>query len=117
MKILVCGGRDYANVLHVTSTLDGYRDQVVEIIHGGAPGADTLAGMWARGNGVRETVFEANWLHAGRAAGAQRNARMLRESRPDLVLAFEGRNGTQDMVERARRAGICVVFAAGKYRP
>ena len=44
-----------------------------------------------------------------RGAGPERNARMLAEGRPDLVVAFPGGTGTADMVRRAKAAGVRVV--------
>ena len=40
-----------------------------------------------------------------------RNARMLAEGKPDLVVAFPGGRGTADMVAQARKAGVRVVLA------
>ncbi|MFD3263157.1 hypothetical protein [Phenylobacterium ferrooxidans] len=40
------------------------------------------------------------------AAGPWRNATMLRDGHPDLVVAFPGDTGTADMVRQARRAGL-----------
>lgn len=34
---------------------------------------------------------------------------MLKEGKPDLVIAFPGGNGTKDMVTKARKAGIEVI--------
>ena len=58
-----------------------------------------MAGQWALDNRVPFEAFEArsNTYHGNRA-GNVRNARMLREGRPDLVIPFEGGSGTQDMI-------------------
>lgn len=53
--------------------------------------------------------FPADWAAHGRSAGPLRNARMLAEFKPDVVIAFKGSRGTQDMVSRAEAAGIRVV--------
>lgn len=45
------------------------------------------------------------------AAGPIRNSRMLREGKPDLVLAFPGHGGTADMVKQAGEAGVGVMKA------
>lgn len=60
------------------------------IMHGGALGADACADFWVkRPNGKFPClVFRANWSADGRAAGPIRNARMLREGKPDRGLAF-----------------------------
>jgi DNA polymerase I-like protein with 3'-5' exonuclease and polymerase domains len=103
VKIIVCGGRDYANRALVWSTLDTIAPDVV--IHGTTSGADTLAKRWAQKRGVTEKPFPAKWKLYGKAAGPIRNRRMLKE-RPDLVVAFPGKKGTANMVKQARRAGI-----------
>ena len=43
------------------------------------------------------------------AAGAIRNAKMLRDGKPDMVLAFSGGNGTRDMMQQSKRAGMPVL--------
>jgi hypothetical protein len=51
-------------------------------------------------------VYKAEWDKHGRAAGPIRNQQMLDDGKPDLVLAFAGGRGTDDMCRRAREAGI-----------
>eukprot|EP01037_Dinobryon_pediforme_P021008 gene21008-21762_t len=46
MRVLVCGGRDYTDYLALVSVLDEHRP-ITCIIHGGADGADKLAGLYA----------------------------------------------------------------------
>lgn len=109
MRLLVCGGRDFADELNLFRTLDYlHRHRIACVIHGAARGADSLAGKWAREQGVPCRSFPADWNRHGRAAGAIRNQQMLDEGRPDLVVAFPGGRGTADMVRRAKAAGIPV---------
>ena len=111
MKALVCGGRQYSNYHHVCEVLDSFTDPrgrtITLVIHGAAPGADSLAAQWADTRNIPTLAFPADWRAHGRAAGAIRNARMLAEGRPDVVIAFPGGRGTADMMIKARRAG-CV---------
>lgn len=122
VRVLVCGGRDYADTMRVWGTLKYYHSQqpFSVLIHGAASGADTLAKEWAEAAGVPVLPFRAAWddlttepvvLRHRRdgtpynaAAGHIRNQRMLDEGRPDVVVAFPGGKGTQDMIGRARRA-------------
>lgn len=107
---IVCGGRRYsdkAHVFHVLSALHAVHP-FTRITRGDAPGADTLAAQWAERFGIPVVEFPANWLEHGRAAGAQRNRRMLRE-KPDLVIAFPGGNGTENMIRIAQKAGVLVL--------
>src|SRR6267143_1569815 len=92
MVVLVCGGRAFND----RELLFGVRDDLhrkmhlSEIIHGGAAVADALAGHWAREQGIYARVFKADWEKYGNNAGPIRNARMLENGRPALVVAFPG---------------------------
>jgi hypothetical protein len=114
MRVLVCGGRDFNDFGRLCTVLDGLSSRVgpIEICHGGARGADALAGCWASDRTIDCTVYAADWLKHGKAAGCIRNATMLAEFKPDLVVAFPGGRGTTDMVRRAKRAGVDVVDLA-----
>jgi hypothetical protein len=48
-------------------------------------------------------AYPAKWTTLKRAAGRERNARMLLEARPHFVIAFPGNDGTANMVDLARR--------------
>lgn len=113
MKLLVCGGRYYANRELVFATLDRIDKQrgVKILIEGGANGADALARQWARRRGVICATVPAVWAKRGRAAGPIRNAAMLTLG-PDGVLAFPGGSGTENMKQLARDAGVTVMEVA-----
>ncbi len=106
MKILVCGGRKFEGLHHIERILDPYLKERPHIIHGGANGADTLAGDYAHMNYLVCTVYPAQWPTYGGRAGPLRNQQMLDEGKPDLVIAFPGGAGTADMVRRSKKAGI-----------
>lgn len=122
MRVLVCGGRDFANrhLFHATMCEvlpwhepDQYGNTLpkgVTIMHGGCPtGADQMADDWAVVHWCDDLlVFPADWQTYRRAAGPIRNQRMLDEGKPDLVIAFPGGRGTADMVRRAKAAGVKV---------
>jgi hypothetical protein len=110
VKLLVCGGRDYQDINRVMRVLDNIHEKcgITEIIHGAAKGADSLAGQWARKNGIKETAVPANWDLYGRRAGPLRNEEMLLLA-PDGVVAFPGGRGTAHMARIAEEAGIKVM--------
>lgn len=114
MRVIVCGGRDYADRDRVYAVLDKlHREAGIDrIIEGGALGADRLAFDWAEGLAVPTTRYEADWNAFGSFAGPRRNATMLEDGQPDLVIAFPGAAGTRDMIRQARRAGVDVVEIA-----
>ncbi len=111
MRVLVCGGREFANRQMLTAALNRLHQVrgITMIIAGGARGADTMAEWWAKGIGVPCDVYEADWISLGRKAGPIRNQRMLEEGKPDLVMAFPGGRGTADMVRRGKEAGVEVI--------
>lgn len=113
-RYLITGGRDYKDRVLVFRTLDDLtidegdmlpRDGTL-IIHGDCPtGADQFADDWAIVNWTPVERYPATWA-LGKAAGILRNERMLRDGKPDMVIAFPGGAGTNDMMRRARRAGV-----------
>lgn len=110
MRLLVCGGRSYDDRERLFAALDlaAAKCGMSTLIHGGARGADRLAGEWAAARRIQETVYPAGWTEFGRRAGPIRNQRMLDDGRPDGVVAFPGGAGTADMIRRANAAGLPV---------
>lgn len=146
-RVLVCGGRDYGRIVpgkvkdfpkrkaeskKARAVLDALFERIgpFVLIHGGAKGADLIAGNWAfdKAGMPKPEEYRAAWNdlsvpdavikehkhgpNAGKKydarAGIRRNQRMIDEGKPDLVVAFPGGTGTADMIERAERAGIPV---------
>lgn len=108
--VLVCGSRTWIDREKIETFIFGLdRDTIV--VHGAARGADTIADQAALLWGLLRRPYPANWAADGRAAGPIRNQRMLDENDVAEVVAFrmpgESR-GTDDMVRRARKAGIPV---------
>jgi hypothetical protein len=110
MKVLVCGARDWTQEEAVFGFLAAQHAiaPMSELIHGGAPGVDSIAGKWARLNDIPVREFPADWQAHGRAAGPMRNQLMI-EASPDLVIALFGRRGTADTVRRAKKRKIAVI--------
>jgi len=103
-RILVCGGRDFADADFVNDTLDRVlrKHPYMFLIHGAARGADTLAAEWADSRRVPAKAYPAEWGKFGKQAGPIRNQQMIDDGKPDAVVAFPGGAGTADMVERAK---------------
>ena len=110
MRVLVCGGRDYRDYDKVWAKLDAMhkREPITLLIEGGAQGADTYAYQWALARKVPRLTIKADWETHSKAAGAIRNAAMLKME-PDVVVAFPGGKGTNNMMTQTRRAGVKLV--------
>ena len=116
-SIIVCGGRYYTNKEFLWKQLDywfPYLDGNI-LIHGGAKGADTIAGNWTlTQKGIGSIVYPANWDKHGKSAGWVRNWDMANtKPTPIAVLAFPGGKGTASMVKIARDKNIFVVELGG----
>lgn len=122
-RVLICGGRDFGDwqgfIRAMTTVGDqGYlgaseyntgwdsQQYALTVIHGDAKGADNLAGKWAQDQGHDLEVYPADWYTHGRSAGYIRNAKMLEEGKPDLVIAFPGGKGTKMMIDLATKAKV-----------
>jgi hypothetical protein len=110
MRVLVCGGRDFSDRELLFDTLAALHaaTPITALIHGAAKGADRLAGEWGESAGVPVLAFPADWKRYRNAAGPKRNAQMLAEGKPDLVVAFPGGTGTANMIGQATAAGVTV---------
>lgn len=132
MRVIVCGGRKYADKTRVEKTLQrliSTKGDTPKVMTGGATGADQLAYDWCLANKVTVYKYPANWTDLSHPdavirtrsdgtqydalAGLRRNQQMLDE-KPDLVIAFPGGTGTADMVNRARKAGVAVINLMGE---
>lgn len=120
MRVLVCGGRDYADIYKMHKELFALRvksDPGIDhatssksnlvIIEGGARGADALARKWAGDWGIKCITEKADWDRHGKKAGPIRNREMMKH-KPDLVMAFPGGSGTANMISVAEEAGVPV---------
>ena len=138
-RILVTGGRDYADAerveVELTAAVEarlgpGTDPGSVVLVHGDASGLDRMAAAAARRLGFQLEAHPADWSgpcrpdcpdHRRRrrdgtsycpAAGVYRNAEMV-ELGADLALVFPGGRGTADCSGRIRAAGIEVRHVGG----
>ena len=111
VRALFCGQRTYTDWATIGQVIAALPPGST-VIHGGARGADTIAGACAKERGLPVEVYVADWDTHGKAAGAIRNQRMLDEGHPTEVYAFFNdramSRGTEDMIRRAKRLGLAV---------
>lgn len=109
MRVAITGGRDHRDRALVFRTLDAL--PVTVLIHGWCPtGVDQFADDWGTLNDIPMERYKPLWATYGRAAGVMRNARMLEDGRPHIVVGFKGGVGTNDMIHRARKAGVEIMM-------
>lgn len=133
MHIIVTGGRHYDDRNYVFGALDALHavTPIARLAHGGATGADKLAGEWAQSRKVPEVEYPVTpeqWRKIGRKAGPMRNANMyqsekdIAENGDDLyqffidelrVVAFPGNAGTAGMCKIARKGKTKVIEMKG----
>ena len=114
MRVLICGDREYFDSVWIKEVLDDLNEYlgVDCVIEGECRGADRAGRIAAEGLGIPVEPYPADWDQYGKSAGPIRNRQMLKEGKPDLVLAFhsniEKSKGTKDMIFAANKAGIQV---------
>ena len=111
MRVLICGDRNWNNFEKIKEVLDILPADTI-IIHGDARGADKIAGQLAKERGLEVIPYPADWDKYKKAAGPIRNMQMLKEGKPELVIAFHEditkSKGTKHMVSIATKAGVPV---------
>ncbi|MBE6562424.1 MAG: DUF2493 domain-containing protein [Ruminococcaceae bacterium] len=126
-RIIIAGGRDFNNYELLKKTLNEYFERTlnvkatelpwkieqeslrIEIISGGAKGADSLGEKYAEEYGIPVVRYPADWKKYGRAAGPKRNEEMARAAAADgfsgVLFAFwDGTSpGTANMIKTAEK--------------
>lgn len=120
---LICGGREFNDEALMVSTVKALiahvtkGDRELEVVAGGARGADRLGASVARSLGITVIEIAAEWDRFGKSAGYRRNQQMAdllvgrrEEGHTVGVTAFPGGAGTGHMVRIARTENLRVVF-------
>lgn len=110
IKVIIAGSRtfsDYSLLATVCDHMLQNQDEV-EIVSGGAKGADKLGELYAEERGYEVEEFPAFWSQFGASAGYMRNKQMAEYA--DALIAFWNgdtvRSGTYNMICTARSAGL-----------
>jgi len=120
IRIIIAGGRKFNNY---DLLVDSFKELIlelkekhnisksdVEIISGGASGADKLGELLAQRNSLKLSKFPADWNLYGKSAGYKRNAQMASYASQEqgILLAFwDGTSkGTGHMIDLAMKAGL-----------
>ena len=111
LKVIIAGGREFHDYKIVRDTcihtLSRFNPSEIEIVSGGAKGADSLGERFADEFGGSVKVFPADWANQGKSAGPRRNEEMAKYA--DGLIAFDtGGRGTAGMIKLAKKAGLKV---------
>lgn len=119
-RILITGSRDWpeeqkdtielALVLYLSNVEGG---EEVTVVHGGARGADVMAGELAKGMNLQVEVHaltKKDWDRDGKKAGFIRNSKMV-ELGADICLAFikDNSRGATMCADLAEKKGIATI--------
>lgn len=112
-NVIVAGGRDFSDYGLLCQKLDRILAKrkglcPINIISGGANGADRLGERYAREHGFQLTVKPANWDEYGKRAGYVRNGEMA-DIADALVAFWDGEShGTKHMIGIASERNLLV---------
>lgn len=108
MKVIIAGSRTFNNYEILLKACDFYLKKTtdIEIVSGGAKGADELGERYAEERGYLIKRFPADWNKHGKSAGYIRNGLMAHYS--DALIAFwDGKSkGTKNMIEQAKKNNL-----------
>lgn len=104
-KIAVIGSRGFTDYPVLRSVLEEYLETIagpVELVSGGARGADSLAEQYASEHHIPINIIYARWNLHGKEAGFLRNTELVNES-DDCIAFWDGQsNGTRDTIKKFR---------------
>lgn len=110
MKTIIAGSRGFTNYQFLQTECDRIlsSEEEVEIVSGGAKGADKMGEHYAKQKDFALTVFPADWDKFGKSAGYIRNKQMAQYA--DTLIAFwDGESrGTKHMIDLAEEMGLTV---------
>lgn len=109
-RVIVAGSRDFNDYQLLKDKLDYYLQNLpdIEIVSGGAKGADALGERYSEEAGYPLKVFPADWDDLGKRAGHVRNAQMAKYANY-LVAFWDGKSkGTKGMIDIANKLGLRV---------
>ncbi len=110
-RLIIAGSRDFNDYSLLPKHLDTLLTTIelpVQIISGGARGADRLGERYAREHKLLLRIIKPDWDRYGKSAGFLRNEKMAKFA--DGLMAFWDGNsrGTEHMIFRAEERGMDV---------
>lgn len=108
-KVIIAGTRTFKDYDLLVETCDKLlinKHPDVEIVNGGANGADRLGGKYAIQKGYKMSLCRANWEQFGKSAGYIRNKEMA-EYADAAIIFWDGKSkGAKHMIDLAKGEGL-----------
>ena len=117
IRVLIAGSRDFNDFELLDKAVKHYLKQYglhrqdIEVVSGGARGADRLGEQFANKYSIKLTIFPADWNTYGKSAGYIRNEQMIKYiGDTGIVFAFwDGQShGTAHTIKLANKYNIKV---------
>ena len=114
IRLIIAGSRDFNDYELLEKEVDSFILKIqekldygipVEIVLGGARGADRLGERYARDRGLPVKIFLANW-DLGRGAGYIRNEEMAKYSSDCVVFILDSSKGSTHMANLAKKYNL-----------
>lgn len=108
INVIIAGTRTFKNYKLMCTVMKVIREKYpcIQIISGGAKGADKLGELYALKHKIPYTVYEAEWDKYGKKAGFKRNEQMAQIGQV-LVLFWNGdSSGSRDMLHLGIQYGL-----------
>ncbi|MEM7659150.1 MAG: DUF2493 domain-containing protein [Bacteroidota bacterium] len=105
-RVIIAGSRHYEDFSRLQEICDAKLKGPLEIVSGGARGADRLGEAYARLRGHAIKVFPADWATHGKLAGPLRNAEMVAYADRAIVF-WDGRSrGSRNLIQLCQKAKL-----------
>lgn len=110
LKVIIAGSRDFNDYQLLEKLADmyfqNYSPGQIEIVSGGARGADCLGERYAQARGMALRVMPADWNTHGKSAGYRRNEEMAKYATHCIVFWDGESRGTKHMIDLATKYNL-----------
>lgn len=97
-KVIIAGSRTFEDYRLLEKTLDQMYSEPIEVVCGGAHGADNFGRLWAAKKGYEVKTFIPQWQQEGKQAGFNRNVEMA-DYCDEAICVWDGESkGTAHMI-------------------
>ena len=106
MRVIIAGSRDYINYAQAKQCIDDDLKDIngeITVLSGGCRGADKLGERYATEHHFAIETYLPDWKRYGKAAGPQRNRKMV-DSCDSIICFWDGKSsGTKSLLSYAKK--------------